>query len=113
MNYVETVTSVAATGVRAVACTDLAGATPCIKLHNGAVLQTTLADTFATQTTGTIAFNVYPDGDASTSSPAPLTTLLTNDGRLITGTTLVFGSNTYTVANAFAAAALPAWFTWS
>ena len=113
MNYVETVTSAAATGVRAVACTNLAGATPCIRLHNGAVLQTTLADTFATQTLGTIAFNVYPDGGAIASSPAPLTALLTNDGRLITGTTLVFGSNTYTVAGGFAAAALPTWFAWS
>lgn len=113
MNYVETVTSAAATGVRAVACTDLSGATPCIRLQNGVVLQTTLADTFATQTLGTIAFNVYPDGGASTSSPAPLTVLLTNDGRLITGTTLAIGGNTYTVAGGFAAAALPSWFAWS
>jgi prepilin-type N-terminal cleavage/methylation domain-containing protein len=112
MNYVETVTSAASTGVRAVACTNLAGETPCIKLHNGAVLQTTRDDTFATQTLGTIAFNIYPDGGASGSSPAPLTALLTNDGRLITGTNVTFGSNEYTVAGGFAAAALPTWFTW-
>jgi prepilin-type N-terminal cleavage/methylation domain-containing protein len=113
MNFVQVFSTDVSWPLAATGHVDCVAATPCYQLHSGAVIQTTAADTFATQTLGTIAFNIYPDGGKTTASPAPLTALLTNDGRLITGTNLVFGTNTYTVAGGFAAAALPTWFAWS
>jgi prepilin-type N-terminal cleavage/methylation domain-containing protein len=112
MNFVELFATAGDAGSpRASTC--VTGTTTCILLHNGAILQTTDADVFTTATLGTIAFKVYPDGGGKVASAPALTALLTNDGRLITGTGLTIGGNTYTVADGFAAAALPTWFKWS
>ena len=86
--------------------------TPCYVLHSGSIIQTTAADNFvsATADTGTVGFNIYPDGGRNgANSPAAIRVMLGHDGRIMTDG-LMPG---YTEAGGFTAVALPDWFSWS
>jgi prepilin-type N-terminal cleavage/methylation domain-containing protein len=87
MNYVAVDSSTTYTGMTA-----CSGTVFCLKLHNGGVLETKIADTYAaTGTTNAIAFNLDPDGAGTATA---VTFLLYYNGRLTTGGNAASGAGT-------------------
>ena len=64
MNYVAVDTTTAYTGSGGTALSTCSAALPCLKLHNGGILQYSTAQSFSA-TTGGIEFEVDPDGNGT------------------------------------------------